>query len=291
MLRSGGDRGARESGQLLRSEPMLGHPLTIASMLKALPGEGSVAERASMMELLPPPLKQNFYQPDRRFAKATFRIKDTGIAAYSPVFARVTSGLNQIASEHPGFHLDLDGRPIWRWRNLFQIVEDLGSSLGSEAVIILFVLGAAFRSVRIGLIAFVPNIFPLAACATGLWLFKMPLDIVSVCSFTICLGIAVDDTIHFLTRYTEELAEGKDEVTAVRDAFVGVGTGMIMTTCVLVTGFSSVLFSETRDHRVFCAMGVLTMSFALLGDLFILPAMLVYVYFRKRRGWQEPTVR
>ncbi len=62
-----------------------------------------------------------------------------------------------------------------------------------------------------------------------------------------------------------------------------------MTTCVLVTGFSSVLFSETRDHRVFCAMGVLTMSFALLGDLFILPAMLVY--FRKRRGWQEPTVR
>ncbi len=127
--------------KLLRSEPMLGHPLTIASMLKALPGEGSVAERASMMELLPPPLKQNFYQPDRRFAKATFRIKDTGIAAYSPVFARVTSGLKQIASEHPGFHLDLDGRPIWRWRNLFQIVEDLGSSLGSEAVIILFVLG------------------------------------------------------------------------------------------------------------------------------------------------------
>ena len=54
---------------------------------------------------------------------------------------------------------------------------------------------------------------------------------------------------------------------------------MIMTTIVLVAGFSTVLMSEVRDHRVFCAMGSLTLAAALVGDLLILPAMLVY--FRK----------
>ncbi len=91
----------------------------------------------------------------------------------------------------------------------------------------------------------------------------------------------MDDTIHFLTRYKEELATGLDEVSAVRKAFTGVGTGMIMTTIVLVAGFSTVLMSEVRDHRVFCSMGALTLCAALLGDILLLPALLVH--FRKKR--------
>ena len=64
-----------------------------------------------------------------------------------------------------------------------------------------------------------------------------PLDVVSVCAFTICLGIAVDDTIHFLSRYREELHHQPDRTLALQQAFLGVGTGMIMTTLVLVAGF------------------------------------------------------
>ncbi len=87
-------------------------------------------------------------------------------------------------------------------------MKDLASSLGGEAFIILVLLGLAYRSVRLGLIAFVPNIFPLAVTGAALVLFKQPLELVSVCAFTVCLGIAVDDTIHFLTRYKEELSTG-----------------------------------------------------------------------------------
>ena len=61
---------------------------------------------------------------------------------------------------------------------------------------------------------------------------------------------------------------------AIRRAFTGVGTALIMTTVVLVAGFSTVMFSDSRDHRIFASMGVLTISSALFGDLVFLPALL-----------------
>jgi hypothetical protein len=64
----------------------------------------------------------------------------------------------------------------------------------------------------------------------------------------------------------------------IEDSFQGVGVGMIMTTVVLVAGFSSVLFSDTKDHRVFASLGIITLVVALLCDLFLLPALLSYFY-------------
>jgi len=61
-----------------------------------------------------------------------------------------------------------------------------------------------------------------------------PLEIVTVCCFTICLGIAVDDTIHFLTRFQEELPRSTSRKQAIRATFEAVGTSMLMTTMVLV---------------------------------------------------------
>ncbi len=171
---------------------------------------------------MPPPLKSNYYTPENREAKITFRVQDQGIAAYGGVFTEIEDKLKKLQAEHPHFTLELAGRAVGRWRTLYQIVVDLGSSLGGEAIIILILLGVAYRSFRLGLIAFVPNIFPLAVTGATLAAVGQPLELVSVCAFTVCLGIAVDDTIHFLTRYKEELATGLDEVSAVRQAFTGV---------------------------------------------------------------------
>jgi predicted RND superfamily exporter protein len=132
-----------------------------------------------------------------------------------------------------------------------------------------------YRSIRLGFISIIPNIFPLAATGALLYCVGQHLEIVSVCAFTVCLGIAVDDTIHFLTRYRERLAAGDDQESAIRNAFVGVGTALIMTTAVLVIGFGTALTSDARDHRIFAAMGMLTISTALLADLLFLPALLL----------------
>ncbi len=264
----------QEVDTLLRSEPLLSHPISLLQLLNALPGEGDGADRMSLLDLLPPPLKLAFYSPEQHQATVQFRVQDLGIARYGPVFERLEKGVAQIQAAHPGFTCELSGSAIWRWENLYQIVLDLFSSLGSEAVIIFGVMMVAYRSIRLGLISIIPNAFPLAVAAVYMVITGQPLEVVSVCSFTICLGIAVDDTIHFLTRYQEECLIDQTRDDAIRHSFANAGTGMIMTTVILVAGFSTVLFSGLRDHQIFAKMGAITIIAAFFGDLVLLPALL-----------------
>ena len=259
---------------LLAEEPLIGHPLSIANLIDALPGDGEAADRMSMLELLPPPLKRAFYTPERRTATVTFRAQDLGIRKYSDVFERIETGLASLVEQHPGFETRMTGDSIWRWENLYEIVVDLATSLGVASLIIFAVLAMVYRSFRIGLISIVPNCFPLAVAGTWLALSGQSLEVVTVCAFTVCLGIAVDDTIHFLTRYIEELNRTDDDEEAIRRAFTGVGTALIMTTIVLVAGFSTVLLSDSRDHFLFASMGAITLTAALFADLVFLPALL-----------------
>ena len=265
-----------EIDQVLRSEPLIGNPISIRNFLDALPGEGDVSKRMSLLELLPPPLKRAYITPERHVAQINFRLQDLGIARYGPVFDRIERNLESIRHRHPKFNeIELDGEAVWRWNNLYQIVVDLASSLGTASLIIFGVLTVVYRSLRLGLISVIPNIFPLAATGTLLWAVGQNLEIVSVCSFTVCLGIAVDDTIHFLTRYREESLVTPNRREAIRRAFIGVGTALIMTTIVLIIGFSTALLSDARDHRIFAMMGILTIGSALFADLVFLPALLL----------------
>jgi predicted RND superfamily exporter protein len=262
---------------LLATEPLIGYPLSIRNLVDALPGEGPPEVRMSMLELLPPPLKRAFFTPEDREARVSFRVQDIGIARFGPVFERLEKALLDLQERHPHFTMELEGTAVWRWKNLYQIVVDLAASLGSASVIIFVVLGLAYQSVRIGLISVIPNVFPLAL--TGVWLVWSghSLELVSVCAFTVCLGIAVDDSIHFLTRFEEERQRSGDRKTAIRRAFGNTGVAMVMTTVVLVAGFSTVAFSDSRDHHIFATMATLTIAAALFGDLVLLPAML-YCY-------------
>ena len=271
----------RQIDQVMRAEPLIGHPLSIRNLLDALPGDGDSADRMSMLDLLPPPLKRAFYTPEEGHARISFRVQDLGIARYGPIFEKIETELLAIQTAHPGFELSLSGSAVRRWRNLYQIVVDLAASLGTATLIIFVVLAFVYRSVRIGLISIIPNMFPLATTGAYLVFTGQALELVSVCAFTVCLGIAVDDTIHFLTRFEEERKRTDSEHEAIRRAFTGVGTALIMTTVIVVAGFSTVLFSDSRDHRIFATMGTLTIATALFGDLVFLPALLAR--FAKKR--------
>lgn len=266
---------AAEIDTVLRGEPLVGHPLSIVSLIDALPGEGDPATRMSLLDLLPPGLKRSYYVPEYHYGQVRFRIQDRGIATYSPVFERLQTQLALIDQRYPEFSVRLsENGAVWRWRNIYRVVVDLVFSLGSASVIIFAVLTLVYRSFRLGLISIVPNLFPLAATGTVLYFSGQNLEIVSVCAFTVCLGIAVDDTIHFMTRYREEFNRCKNVDQAIRNSFVGVGSALIMTTLVFVLGFSAALFSDARSHRVFATMGIMTIGSALFADLVFLPALL-----------------
>ena len=259
---------------LLLTEPLIGNPISIRNLIDSMPGDSKAANRMAMLDLLPAELKRAFYTPETRKGNILFRVQDIGIAKYGPVFERIESGLESIRAAHPEFTFTLGGGAVWRWENLYVIIVDMIKSLASASFIIFVVLAVAYKSLRIGLISIIPNLFPLVLSASFLVVTGQYLEFVSVCAFTICLGIAVDDTIHFLTRYKEELAKTDDENTAIRNAFTGVGTALIMTTLVLLSGFITVAFGDAREVRIFASLGGITIGSALLGDLLFLPALL-----------------
>jgi hypothetical protein len=265
----------RDVDALIDQQPLVSYPLSIRNMLAAFPGDPDDLEtQMTFLSLMPSQLRGFFFSTENRLALVVTRVQDQGIAQYQPVFDELAEQLAGLQAKYPGFHFQQDGGPLWTSRHLYQIVEDLTWSLGTATIIILVVLAVVYRSPRIGLISVVPNMFPLVATGALLVVAGEPLFISSVCAFTVCLGIAVDDTIHFLSRYQQELARSATVDDAIRGTYLSVGTPMVMTTLILVAGFATVLLSDLPAHRIFGAMACATIASAILGDLFALPALL-----------------
>ncbi len=270
----------RDTERIIDAEPLLAHPLSVRGMLASLPGDPDDLEtQMTFLSLLPSELRGFFFSSAERRAVVSVRMQDKGIARYTPIFDRLEQRFaDELAFMYPGFEWRLEGTPVRMSRDLYQIVDDLRKSLLTASVVILFVLGIAYRSLRAGLISVVPNLFPLAATGTLLVFTRGALDMSAVCAFVVCLGIAVDDTIHFLSRFQQEVAIDGDVNAAIRRAFVAVGSALIMTTVILVTGFGAMLMSDLPGHRTFAAMACCTIAAALVGDLVGLPALLSCFY-------------
>ena len=254
-------------------EPLFTRPLSIRNVLELLPGRES-AGKLGLVGLLPEQYRWQFWIKEAQSAQIVVRLQDLGMAVYRPRLDRLEQSLANIEAETPGVTLTLTGEAIVESRVVQRVVKELIHSLALAGVIIFFVITVAFRSIRFGVLSLVPNLLPLAATAAIRAAWDQSLDIASACSFAICLGIAVDDTIHFLSRFRHELEEGHDVSESVRRTFVTVGGALIMTTVVLVAGFGSVMLSNLPTHFLFAAMACSTIATALLGDLLILPALL-----------------
>lgn len=277
-------RVVKEVEALVNQQPLLSHPLSINSLLYSLPGDASdVDHRLPLLDLLPRQLRDAFINLDAGRTLVNVRLQSAGIAAYRPVFAELRTEFAQIAVLHPGFKVAISGETVVRSRRIYQIVTDLARSLGAASVIILVVMTLAYRSLRLGLISIIPNMFPLALTAFFLFLTGHPLDISTVCAFTVCLGIAVDDTIHFLGWFRRSMAAGNTAEVAVRDTFINVGKPLIFTTILMVSGFATILTSDLPDQRVFGAMACSTIGSALIGDMVFLPAFLAWLVPTKRQ--------
>lgn len=136
-------------------------------------------------------------------------------------------------------------------------------------------LGVVFRSVRLGLISLVANLFPVgtAFAVWGIFVGQVGLSIAVVGTMT--LGIVVDDTVHFLGRYLKATRElGQDQRSAVAYAYLNTGPALLGTTLILMAGFLILAFSPFRLNADMGLMTALTIGLALLIDLLLLPALL-----------------
>ena len=88
------------------------------------------------------------------------------------------------------------------------------------------------------------------------------------------MGLAVDDTIHFIVRYREERLRGDDTATAIHNTFQGAGHAIILTSILLIFGFGVLALSSLTSTYYFGLLACVTMATAVMGDLLILPALL-----------------
>lgn len=157
---------------------------------------------------------------------------------------------------------------------------NIASMLRGNVLAVLLIAGIlslALRSVGLGLLSLVPNTVPILM-TYGIWALAagevgMAAAMVSVCS----LGIIVDDTVHFLTKYLRARRErGLDRPAAVRYAFRTVGSAIVATTAILTAGFLVLALSTFRINLELGLLTALAIVLALLADFFLLPSLLLW---------------
>ena len=131
-----------------------------------------------------------------------------------------------------------------------------------------------FRDPKMVIISLIPNILPLMTTAAMLALLGIDLDAPTSIIFTIAFGIAVDDTIHMLSRFRLELQKGLTTEQAIENTFKIAGKAIAITSLVLLAGFLVLTTSQLLLTTKVGLLVSLTLITALLGDLFLLPVLL-----------------
>ena len=150
-------------------------------------------------------------------------------------------------------------------------------SLSITMVLVFGIMFALFLSIKVGLIAVVPNVFPIIINFGIMGWFGIELSMATSLIASIAIGLAVDDTIHYLVRYNREFKTDLDEKRAIRDTLTHVGRPITFTTVTICVGFSVLLFSSFKPTAIFGVMMVITSLSALVGDLIVLPSLIQHV--------------
>jgi predicted RND superfamily exporter protein len=148
-------------------------------------------------------------------------------------------------------------------------------TIGVVFLAILLMFAILFRNMKMAGIAIVPNLFA-ASLVLGLmgWL-AIPLDLMTITIAAITIGIAVDDTIHYVHRFTRELGKDYDYWAAVRRSHASIGRAMYYTSITVTLGFSILVLSNFVPTIYFGLLTGFAMLIALLANLTVLPLLIV----------------
>ena len=164
--------------------------------------------------------------------------------------------------------------------NLFQsmmgyVVATFFKSIITASILVALLMMLLFRSVKIGLISLIPNIIPLLIGGAVMKLLGMNLNIGTTLVASVCLGIAVDDTIHFLSNFYRYQQLGSTADQAVQKIFTYTGSALMVTTGILVAGFGLFVLGDFTPNVNFGILCAVVLSSALVVDMLFLPALLL----------------
>jgi predicted RND superfamily exporter protein len=208
----------------------------------------------------------------RTHGRLIVRTEDVGANAYIPLEKQLKEALSP-PLEAAGLSPVVTGTPLIAYAGINAITYDLRRSLATAFFVVALLIVFLFRSVRLGVISLLPNVFPLLIGYGLMGAIAWDLEPGPAVVFTIALGLAVDDTIHLLARYQEELRH-RAHFEAIHEAVRRTGRAVFITTILLASGFAINLFSSFLQNRTYGGLGAVIILAALVADVLVLPALL-----------------
>jgi predicted RND superfamily exporter protein len=215
---------------------------------------------------------------DRKYGRIYGRMNDIGSAALFPKYDSLEHFLQSRSLKSIEFKIT--GTAFLIDESNKNISGNLISGLLIAMAIVALIAGFIFRNIAVVAIAIFVNLLPLAIVGGIMGIVGIDLKVSTAIIFTIAFGIAVDDTIHFLTRLKKELMYMPyDE--AIFKTIRTTGKAIVLTSIVLISGFAVLVFSSFASTFYIGLLISLTLVLAVVCDLFLLPALLLKIPFKE----------
>jgi predicted RND superfamily exporter protein len=266
----------RDVHHVLADHAVIGSPLSVYSILESVARDpNDPIASARQLDSVPEEVLARFLNPGERRAVVIAHMHDAGASVANPQLADVEKRLAALAAEHPGYEFRLSGPVISVYESVGGMIANLAASLGFAALSIFLSIAVFLRSIRLGLISLLPNLLPMVAVAGFLVIFGRPLQFASVIVFNVCIGLATDDSIHFLHSFRKSLGNTGDPQAAVRETMMNVGPAVLFTSFVFLAAFAPMMLSDMPPLRVFGGLACLAFASGLAGELLLHPALLL----------------
>ena len=221
------------------------------------------------------------FADDYRKSRFSGKTKDIG----SKMSLARNAGLEQFIRSNIDstlVQIKITGTSLLIDKNNQYLTQNMMEGLGIAFLVIAVIVAMLFRSLRMIIIVLIPNVIPLIVVAAIMGYFGITLKLSTSIIFTIAFGIAVDDTIHFISKLKLELDKGKSLLYALKRTYLSTGKAIIVTTIILAGGFLTLILSSFGGTYYTGLLVSLTLGLAVLADLSLLPVLLI-MFFKKKK--------
>ena len=220
-------------------------------------------------------LLSSFVDSTGQIARITTFMKDTGTDEMEEAESDLWTKINKVLPEDR-FDVTVTGKALVFMKGTKYLVKNLVTSLALAVLLISIFMAFMFRSFKMIIVSLVPNLLPLLITAGMMGFLGIPIKPSTILVFSIAFGISVDDTIHFLAKYRQELEANDWKISkSVYKALRETGVSMFYTSIVLFFGFSVFMISDFGGTKALGGLVSMTLLFAMLANLLLLPALLI----------------
>ncbi|GAA4894910.1 MMPL family transporter [Flaviramulus aquimarinus] len=220
-------------------------------------------------------LLKNFVDSTGQYARITTFMKDIGTDKMERIEENLQTKIDKVFPKEK-YDVTMTGKALVFQKGTKYLVKNLAISLSLAIFLIALFMAYMFRSTRMIIVSLIPNLLPLLITAGLMGYLGVPIKPSTILVFSIAFGISVDDTIHFLAKYRQELQANHWKIkVSVYGALRETGVSMFYTSIVLFFGFSVFTISSFGGTVALGALVSATLLFAMLSNLLLLPSLLL----------------